>query len=78
MLSDDRKLSQEKAVEQMLKIVSSEHINETLKNEELQTAGEMFLYLNMCPDDTIRPWLLFYKNLFETKSPDQILSLLTD
>ena len=65
-------LSRVKAVEQILKIESSENLNDNLTNAELQTAAEMLLYLNMCPD-TIKPWLLFYKDLFQTQSPDQII-----
>ena len=65
-------LDQVKAVEQMLQIESSEQINDTLTREELRTAGEMFLYLNMCPDE-IKPWIVFYKDLFQTQSPDQII-----
>ena len=61
-----------KAVEQMLQIESSEQINKTLTNENLQSAGEMFLHLFMCPY-TEKPWLLFYKELFQTQSPDQII-----
>ena len=61
-----------KAVEQILKIESSENLNDNLTNAELQTAAEMLLYLNMCPD-TIKPWLLFYKDLFQSQSPDQII-----
>ena len=65
-------LSRVKAVEQILKIESSENLNDNLTNAELQTAAEMLLYLNMCPD-TIKPWLLFYKDLFQTQSPDLII-----
>ena len=43
-----------------------------MTNKELKTAAEMFLYLNMCPP-TIKPWLVFYKELFQTQSPDQII-----
>ena len=38
----------------------SEQINYTLTNADLQTAAEMFLYLNTCPK-TIEPWFEFYK-----------------
>ena len=65
-------LSQVEAVEQMLKIESSEQINNTLTNEELKTAGEMFLYLTMCPN-TIKPWIVFYKELFQSQAADQII-----
>ena len=72
ILADDGPLDQVKAVEQMLQIEPSEQINDTLTREELRTAGEMFLYLNMCPDE-IKPWIVFYKDLFQTQSPDQII-----
>ena len=51
---------------------SSEQINEALTNEDLRTAAEMFVYLTMCPNE-IKPWLIFYKDLFQTQSPDQII-----
>ena len=72
ILADDGPLDQVKAVEKMLQIESSEQINDTLTREELRTAGEMFLYLNLCPDK-IAPWIVFYKDLFQTQSPDQII-----
>ena len=71
MLDDDGPLSQVKAVEKKLHIKSSEKIDETLTNEELQTAGEMFIYLTMCP--YTKPWIVFYKDLFLAQSPDQII-----
>ena len=72
MLSNDVILSQVKAVEQILQIEPSLRINETLTNEELKTAAKMFLYLNICPVP-IKPWIVFYKDLFITQSPDQII-----
>ena len=72
LLEGDAMLSQVKAVEQMLQIKLSEQNNEALKNEELQTAAEKFLYLTMCPN-TIKSWLVFYKDLFQTQFPDQII-----
>ena len=72
ILADDGPLDQVKAVEQMLQIESSEQINDTLTREQLRTAGEMFLYLVSCPDKT-KPWIVFYKDLFQTQSPDQII-----
>ena len=45
-LSNDEIFSHVRAVEQMLKIESSEHINETLTDEALQTAAEIFIYLS--------------------------------
>ena len=38
------------------------------------TAGEMFLYLNTCPDSPwFKSWSSFYKNLFLTQQVDQII-----
>ena len=66
------RLSQVKVVEQKLQIESSEQIIEALTNDELKTAAELFVYLNMCPG-TIKPWIKFYKDLFQTQSPNQII-----
>ena len=66
------KSSRWETVEQKLQIESSEQIIETLTNDELKTAAELFVYLNMCPG-TIKPWIKFYKDLFQTQSPDQII-----
>ena len=73
MLSDNTMMSQVEAVEQMLLIESSElinvtlselNINDTLTKEELQSAGEMFLYLNTCPNSQwFKSWSTFYKDL---------------
>ena len=76
MLKGDVMLSQVKAVEQKLQIESSEHINYTLKTEELKTAGELFLYLNNCPKQFsiwLTSWRLFYEDLFLTQPADQII-----
>jgi len=65
-------LSVVKAVEQKLQIESSEQISDTLKNEELKTAAEMFVYLITCPN-ALKQSIIFYENLFQTQSPDQII-----
>ena len=65
--------AQVEAVEQMLQIESSELITDTLTNKELQAAGEIFLYLCMCPDSWFKSWSKFYKMLFLTRPADQIL-----
>ena len=70
---DKVKLSQVEAVEQLLQIESSEQINETLTNEELQTAAEMFIYLNSCPTKWSKSWSSFYKDLFLSLPADQII-----
>ena len=75
MLSGDSMLSKVKAVEQMLNIESTEQINDTLTNEELKTAAEIFLYLNTCPSSMFKSWILFYVDvdLFLTQSADKII-----
>ena len=73
MLTADDVLALVKAVEQKLKIKSSEDIDDTFTNDELQTAAESFIYLSTCPKDDMRAWFMFYNNLFMTKSADQII-----
>ena len=73
MLSGDSMLSKVKAVEQMLNIESTEQINDTLTNEELKTAAEIFLYLNTCPSSMFKSWILFYEDLFLTQPADKII-----
>jgi len=73
MLSDEGMLSQVKAVEQKLHVQSSEQINETLTNEELKAAAEMFLYLNTCPDVWFKDWFSFYSDFFLNQPADQII-----
>ena len=74
MLDDDVMMSQVKAVEEMMQIESSEIIDESLTNEQLKTAAQMFLFLNTCPNTRwFKSWFSFYKDLFLTKSADQII-----
>ena len=73
LLSKNDTLSQVLAVEENLGIESSEQIIETLTKKELQTAANMFLYLNTCPDLSFKFWFSFYKDLFLTQSFDQII-----
>ena len=76
MLPGDIMLSQVQAVEERLKIEYSEQIIETLTNEELQTAGDMFLYMKTCPKHDIEwfeSWSTFYAYLFLTQPADHII-----
>ena len=73
ILRDDVRVKQVKAVEQQLQVESTERILETLTNEELRTAAEMFTYLNTCPDSWYMSWSSFYRDLFLTKPADQII-----
>ena len=75
-LSNDELLSHVRAVEQMMNIESSEQINETLTDEALQTAAEMFIYLSTCPKHDMKwflSWSSFYTDLFRTQPADQII-----
>ena len=65
-------LSNFKTVEKHLEIESSEIIFENMTNANLQNAAEMFLYLNSCPN-VLKPWILFYTDLFTNYSPDKIV-----
>ena len=72
-LNDHNLFYQLKEVEKDLRIRSSVTGKfHNLTNEELTTVAEMFIYLNMCPGTT-KPWIGFYKYLFRTQSPDQIV-----
>ena len=73
LLQDGGWLVQVEELEKMLQIESSEYINETLSNEELKTAAEMFLYLVACPSKLLKSWSSFYTDLFLTQPPDQII-----
>ena len=78
MYTADDMLSQVKRVEQELDIEASDQINKKLTKEELKTAGEMFLYLNTCPDrhsTWFKSWKNFYHYLFFSSSTatDEIL-----
>ena len=46
------------------------HVNRT--NEDLKSAASMFLYLN-CRSYLLRSWFSFFTNLFQDKSPYQIV-----
>ena len=69
MISD---IEMVKKVEQNLKINSSDEIYKNITAQELEVPAMMYLYLNTCPG-IYRPWFTFYKILFQTQSPDQII-----
>ena len=69
MMSD---IEMVKKVEQNLKINSSDEIYKNITSQELEVPAMMYLYLNTCPG-IYRPWFTFYKILFQTQSPDQII-----
>ena len=63
-------------VEQQLELDSSDVIYQNISAEHLNAAKDIFVYLNACPTPYLywfRPFKMFYKNLFKTKSPIEIL-----
>ena len=73
-------------IEQLLELESSKMRHNNVKADSLKIASEMFIYLNICPGklDTkwyssqylelwFQAWYKFYKNLFKTESPEQII-----
>ena len=61
-----------RAVEEELKINSSDAVFENITKDQMKVAAEMFVYLNFCPD-SLKAWFLFYNDLFENKSSDVII-----
>ena len=53
LLSEESKLLQVKKVEEKLQQESSDQIIKNMTSEDLKTAAEMFIYLNMCPGQSI-------------------------
>ena len=64
------------SVKQSLGLNSSEndflYTDKNMTVEEMKIAAEMFMYLNTCPGN-LKSWFVFYKDLFETKAPDEII-----
>ena len=65
-------MSQVKAIEQKMRFESSKLVLKNMTLQVLETAKDMFIYLNTCPGD-LKPWFLFYKDLFQTQSPENII-----
>ena len=67
--------SQVLKVEEELKINSTTSLRlPSMQKSKLKTAAEMFLYLNICPDP-LKPWFLFYKDLFQNEPEMIVLTL---
>ena len=64
--------SQVKSVGKELGINPNTPAKNNLTKNQMKVAAEMFLYLIACPKP-IQPWLLFYSNLFQNHSPDEIM-----
>ena len=71
MYEEEVQRAQVSLVEQHLKMQSSDVTLETMTGNALQTAAEMFIYLNTCPN-ILKPWYVFYTDLIKYQSPDQI------
>ena len=67
-------LSTVSAIENKVKIATSEIIYENMTSNVLKTAAEMLNYLNSeIKFDSTKSWLKFYWTLFKTKSPNEII-----
>ena len=66
--------SQVDRIEAILQVKSTDQILENMTSENLKDAVEMFLYLNACPFSIQqKSWFVFYKDIFQTKSPGEII-----
>ena len=72
LYEDHEKRFQVEAFEKRTNVKSSEQAFTNITKEDITTGVELFLYINSCPA-TLKPWFVFYKELFQTQSPDQIM-----
>ena len=72
LIESDRILKVIDYMENRLNVTIPKETNANIKEEELNIAASEFLYLFSCSDMS-RAWILFYKNLFKNKAPDEIL-----
>ena len=56
-------------IEKELKDTLTDNIIDNIEEETFETAGEMFLFLNLCPK-MMNEWIIFYVNLFQNSDPD--------
>ena len=67
-------LSTVSAIENKVKVATSEIIYENITSKVLKTAAEMLNYLNSeIKSDSTKSWLKFYWTLFMSKSPNEII-----
>ena len=59
-------------VEQKLNVTSTSTAFESISEEHLKDAADMFLYLYTCPNP-LKHWFIFYKDLLQNQSPDEIV-----
>ena len=74
---NDEILTKVTAVEEKVKIETSESVFENMSRQHLKTASEMFLYLKVKFEPVTKMWLEFFGNLFENESADQIVLTLS-
>ena len=55
-----------------LEVETSEQMLKNITDKNLKASAEMFLYLNSC-SRLNKKWLLLYTDLYQVKSPDQII-----
>ena len=59
-------------IEQKLNITTSETLLEDMTRENLEIAADIFIYLWAC-STPLKHWFIFYTDLLQTQSPDQIV-----
>ena len=72
LYDDTMKHSQVSTFEKLLKINSSETVQENMSNETLKMAADMFFYLTACPHP-LQHWYRFYADLFVNQPAYQII-----
>ena len=72
LYSNNFQVTQVAAVENQLNVVPTHIRFQNMTIEDLKNAAEMFMYLNTCIG-SLKPWFVFYKDLFKNKSPDLII-----
>ena len=73
------------AIERQLKKLGSNHTNNDIDNRTLhniengffETAGEMFIYVNLCPK-FLFDWIKLYVDMLQSSSPDVIVQTLNN
>lgn len=60
-------------MEQKLQLKSSDKRLKNMTIQHLETAAEMFVYLSLPMSNSLKLNLTFYRDLFQTKSPIQII-----
>ena len=75
LFSDDILALNIELIEKELDLNTTDDFNDKVSNETLEIAGEMFIYLNLCPKFMWR-WINLYVDLLQNSPPDIIVQTL--